>query len=206
MCGHVYDWTYIIKIYEDTKGQDNMNREEVLQVVRQNIKNENLVRHMLATEAIMRLLAKRFGENEEEWGLAGLLHDIDLELIGDDMNVHSKRSAAMAKQLGVSDEVCHAILCHNEAHGEPFQTLMDKALFCADPLTGLITAAALVRPEKKLSFVEAKSIRKRFKEKSFAAGANREQIAKCSDIGLELDDFIALGLEAMKSVAESLGL
>jgi len=83
---------------------------------------------------------------------------------------------------------------------------MDKALFCADPLTGLITAAALVRPEKKLSFVEAKSVRKRFKEKTFAAGANREQIAKCSELGLELDDFIALGLTAMQGAAESLGL
>jgi putative nucleotidyltransferase with HDIG domain len=183
-----------------------MNREEALAAVRQNIKNENLVKHMLATEAIMRALAKRFGENEEEWGLAGLLHDIDLEIIGDDMKIHSKRSAEMAKQLGANDTVCHAILCHNGRHGEPFQTMMDKALFCADPLTGLITAGALIRPEKKLAFVEAKSIRKRFKEKSFAAGANREQIAKCSDIGLDLDDFIALGLDAMKRVADSLGL
>jgi predicted hydrolase (HD superfamily) len=83
---------------------------------------------------------------------------------------------------------------------------MDKALFCADPLTGLITAAALVRPEKKLSFVEAKSVRKRFKEKTFAAGANREQIAKCSELGLELDDFIALGLAAMQGAAGNLGL
>jgi predicted hydrolase (HD superfamily) len=83
---------------------------------------------------------------------------------------------------------------------------MDKALFCADPLTGLITAGALVRPEKKLAFVEAKSIRKRFKEKSFAAGANREQIAKCSEINLDLDEFIALGLEAMQGAAENLGL
>ena len=183
-----------------------MNREEALAAVRQNIQNENLVKHMLATEAIMRALAKRFGENEEEWGLAGLLHDIDLGIIDGDMSTHSKRSAEMAKQLGASDAVCHAILCHNGAHGEPFQTLMDKALFCADPLTGLIIAAALVRPEKKLAFVEAKSVRKRFKEKSFAAGVNREQIAKCSDIGMELDDFIALGLEAMQGVADSLGL
>jgi putative nucleotidyltransferase with HDIG domain len=183
-----------------------MNRESALQSVRQNIKNENLVRHMLATEAIMRALAVRFNENADEWGLAGLLHDIDLELLGDDMSAHSKRSAEMAKQLGAADAVCHAILCHNGAHGEPFQTLMDKALFCADPLTGLITAAALVRPEKKLSFVEVKSVRKRFKEKTFAAGANREQIAKCSEIGMELDDFIALGLSAMQGAAESLGL
>jgi uncharacterized protein len=183
-----------------------MNRAEALIALRQNITNENLVKHMLATEAIMRALARRFGENEEEWGLAGLLHDIDLGIIGDDLSTHGKRGAEMTRQLGASDAVCHAIICHNEVHGEPFQTMMDKALFCADPLTGLITAAALVRPEKKLAFVEAKSVRKRFKEKSFAAGANREQISKCSNIGMELDDFIALGLAEMQSVADNLGL
>ena len=183
-----------------------MNREDALKAVRDSVKNENLIKHMLATEAIMRSLAKRFSENEDDWRLAGLLHDIDIEVTEGDMNIHSKRSAEMAKQLGVSDAVAHAILCHNEAHGTPFETMMDKALFCADPLTGLITAGALVRPDKKLAGLEAKSIRKRFKEKSFAAGANREQIAKCSDIGMELDDFIALGLEAMKGVADSLGL
>jgi putative nucleotidyltransferase with HDIG domain len=183
-----------------------MNREDALKAVRDSVKNENLVKHMLATEVIMRSLAKRFKENEDDWGLAGLLHDIDIEVTEGDMNIHSKRSAEMAKQLGVSDVVAHAILCHNEAHGTPFDTMMDKALFCADPLTGLITAGALVRPDKKLASLEAKSIRKRFKEKSFAAGANREQIARCSDIGVELDDFIALGLEAMKGVATELGL
>jgi predicted hydrolase (HD superfamily) len=122
------------------------------------------------------------------------------------MQVHSKRSAEMARQLGASDTICHAILCHNEAHGAPLNTMMDRALFCADPLTGLITAGALVRPDKKLAGVEAKSIKKRFKEKSFAAGASRENIAKCSEIGLELDDFIQIGLDAMKGVAGELGL
>ena len=145
-------------------------------------------------------------ENEDEWGLAGLLHDIDVELTHGDLKVHSKPGAEMAKQLGAGEAVCHAILVHNEAHGEPCMSLMDKALFCADPLTGLITAGALIRPDKKLASVEAKSIRKRFKEERFAAGANREQIAKCSDIGLELDAFIELGLEAMKGVAGDLGL
>ncbi len=183
-----------------------MDREAALKAVRDNVKNENLVKHMLATEAIMRALARRFNETEDEWGLAGLLHDIDVEVTNADMAVHSKQSAEMAKQLGANEAVCHAILVHNEAHGIACVSLMDKALFCADPLTGLITAGALVRPDKKLASVEAKSIRKRFKEKSFAAGANREQMAKCSDIGLELDAFIELGLEAMKGVAESLGL
>jgi putative nucleotidyltransferase with HDIG domain len=183
-----------------------MNREEALKAIRDSVKNENLVKHMLAAEAIMRALARRFGENEEEWGMAGLLHDIDVEITNADLAVHSKPGAEMAKQLGASETVCHAILVHNEAHGVPCTTLMDKALFCADPLTGLITAGALVRPDKKLANVEAKSIRKRFKEKSFAAGANREQIATCSGIGLELDAFIELGLEAMKGVAGDLGL
>jgi putative nucleotidyltransferase with HDIG domain len=183
-----------------------MNREESLEAIRENVKNENLVKHMIATEAIMRALAKKFGQDEEEWATAGLLHDIDVELTNADLKVHSKPAAEMAKKLGASDAACHAILTHNEAHGEPCISLMDKALFCADPLTGLITAGALVRPDKKLASVEPKSIRKRFKEKSFAAGANREQIAKCSDIGLELDAFIELGLEAMKGVAGELGL
>lgn len=183
-----------------------MDREFALKAVRYNVQNENLVKHMLAAEAIMRTLARRFKENENEWGLAGLLHDIDIEMTNGDMSVHSKPGAKMAKDLGASDTVCHAILVHNDKHGEPLVSLMDKALFCTDPLTGLITAGALIRPDKKLAGVEAKSIRKRFKEERFAAGANREQIAKCSEIGLELDEFIALGLDAMKSVADDLGL
>ena len=183
-----------------------MNREELLKAIRENVKNENMVKHMIATEAIMRALARKFAQDEEEWATAGLLHDIDVELTNADLKVHSKPAAEMAKKLGATDAACHAILTHNEAHGEPCVSLMDKALFCADPLTGLITAAALVRPDKKLASVEAKSVRKRFKEKSFAAGANREQIAKCSDIGLELDAFIELGLAAMQGVAGELGL
>jgi putative nucleotidyltransferase with HDIG domain len=183
-----------------------VTREEALDSVRANIENKNTLKHMLATEAIMRALAKRFGEDEEEWGLAGLLHDIDLELTEGDMSTHSRLGADLARELGASEAMAHAILCHNQAHGIPLETRLDKALYCADPLTGLITAAALVRPDKKLAGVEAKSVGKRFKEKSFAAGANREQIAKCSDLGLELDEFLVLGLEAMKKIAPQLGL
>ena len=183
-----------------------MTREEALDSVRANVENENLVKHMLATEAIMQVLARRLGEDEEEWGLTGLLHDIDVELTEGDMNSHSKLGADLVREMGASEAVAQAILCHNEAHGVPVETKLDKALFCADPLTGLITAATLVRPDKKLAGVEAKSVRKRFKEKSFAAGANRENIAKCSELGLELDTFIEVGLEAMKGVAGKLGL
>jgi len=161
---------------------------------------------MLATEAIMRALAKRLGEDEEEWGLTGLLHDIDMELTEGDMSTHSKLGADLVRELGASEAMANAILCHNEAHGVPRETKLDKALFCADPLTGLIIAAALVRPDKKLAGVEAKSVRKRFKEKSFAAGANREQIAECTELGLELDKFLELGLKALKGIADDLGL
>jgi putative nucleotidyltransferase with HDIG domain len=183
-----------------------MNRHEALESIRENVENENLVKHMLATEAIMRALAKHMGEDEHEWGLAGLLHDIDVELTEGDMSSHSKLGADIARDLGASEAIANAILCHNEAHGILPETKMEKALFCTDPLTGLITAAVLVRPDKKIENLEVMSVRKRFKEKSFAAGARREQIAKCSDIGLELDEFIAIGLEAMKGIAPQLGL
>ena len=183
-----------------------MTRKEVLDSVNENVENKNLVKHMLATEAIMRALAQRLGEDEEEWGLTGLLHDIDVELTGGDMSSHSKLGADLAKELGASEAMAHAILCHNEAHGVPRETKLDKALFCVDPLTGLITAAALVRPNKKLAGLEAKSVLKRFKEKSFAAGASREQIALCSEIGLELGEFVELGLKAMQEISSDLGL
>jgi len=183
-----------------------MTREEALDSVKANVENKNLVKHMLATEAIMHALAKRLGEDEEEWGLTGLLHDIDVELTEGDMNTHSRLGADLARELGASEAMAHTILCHNEAHGVPLETKLDKALFCADPLTGLIIAAALVRPDKKLAGLEANSVKKKFKEKSFAAGANREQIARCSEIRLELDEFIELGLKAMQEIAADLGL
>lgn len=183
-----------------------MERAEALDSIRANVENGNLIKHMLATEAIMRAIAGRFGEDDEEWGLAGLLHDIDVELTNNDMSSHSKLGADLARELGASESVAHAILAHNQRHGAPLETKLDKALFCTDPLTGLIVAAALVRPDKKLAGLEVSSIEKRFKEKSFAAGASREQIARCVDIGLELDEFIGLGLEAMKGIAADLGL
>ena len=183
-----------------------MIRKEALDSVKDNVENGNLIKHMLATEAIMRALAKRLGEDEEEWGLTGLLHDIDMELTEGNMSTHSKLGADLARELGAGEAMAHAILCHNETHGVPRETKLDKALFCVDPLTGLIVAAALVRPNKKLAGLKAKSVMKRFKEKSFAPGANREQISQCSQIELELGEFIELGLEAMQGIADDLGL
>ncbi len=183
-----------------------MTRKEALDSVKANIENKNLIKHMLATEAIMRALARRLGEDEEEWGLTGLLHDIDMELTGGDMSTHSRLGADLARELGASETMVHAILCHNEAHGVPLETKLDQALFCVDPLTGLIITAALVRPDKKLAGLEAKSVEKRFKEKSFAAGVNRQQISQCSQIEIELGEFIELGLKAMQEIAADLGL
>jgi len=179
------------------------NRDEILDSIHGNVQDKNMIKHMLATEAIMRALAKKLGEDEEEWGITGLIHDIDMELVEGDMSSHSKLGADIAQELGASEAMAHAILCHNEAHGVPRETKLDKALFCADPLSGLITAAALVRPDK-LSGLTTKSIIKRFREKSFAAGVNREQVAQCQEIGLELEEFISLGIDAMKGIASEL--
>ena len=183
-----------------------MTRDEALNSVRANVKNGNLIKHMLATEAIMRALARRFGEDEEEWGLTGLLHDIDIELVGDNFADHGRVGADLAAELGASPEVCHAIMCHNWTNGIPCVYMLDSALLCTDPLTGLVTAAALVRPDKKLAGLTVESLLKRFGERRFAAGASREQIAFCSAIGLDIDEFIGIGLEAMKGIAGDLGL
>jgi putative nucleotidyltransferase with HDIG domain len=181
------------------------NRDEILDSIHGNVQDKNMIKHMLATEAIMRALARKLGENEDEWGITGLIHDIDMELVEGDMRSHSKLGADIAQELGASETMAHAILCHNEAHGVPRETKLDKALFCADPLSGLITAAALVRPDK-LSGLTTKSVMKRFREKSFAAGVNREQVAQCQEIGLDLEEFIGLGIEAMKGISSQLEL
>jgi putative nucleotidyltransferase with HDIG domain len=183
-----------------------MTRDEALNSIKANVNNGNLIKHMVATEAIMRALARRLGEDEEEWGLTGLLHDIDIELIGDSLADHGRRGADLAAEQGVSPQVCHAIMCHNWTNGIPCETLLDSALLCTDPLTGLITAGALIRPDRKLSGLTVESLAKRFGERRFAAGASREQIAYCSAIGLDLDEFIGIGLEAMKGIAGDLGL
>ena len=183
-----------------------MDREVAVSSIQARVRNPNLVKHMLATEAIMAALARRLGQDEVEWGLTGLLHDIDVELTEHQPQSHSKVGADLVRQMGASEAVCHAVLCHNEAHGIPCEILLDKALFCVDPLTGLITAGALVRPDKSLSGVTVESLMKRFKEKRFAAGAKRENIASCEQIGIGLEEFVGLGLEAMQEIAPELGL
>lgn len=182
-----------------------IDRDKVVESVHTNIQDRNMLRHILAVEAIMRSLARRLGEDEEEWGLTGLAHDIDIELVKDDMSSHGRLAADIARELGASESMVHAILCHNEAQGVPLESRLDWALYCADPLSGLITAAALVRPDR-LSGLTTKSVMKRFREKSFAAGVNREQLAECRQIGLELEEFVGLGIEAMQGIASDLEL
>jgi len=183
-----------------------VKRHEALAAVEAKIKNRNLIKHMLATEAIMRSLARNLGQDVELWGLTGLLHDIDMEDCNGDMHIHSRMGADMVRDMGAGEAVASAILRHNEAHGLPAESDLDRALYCADALTGLITTTALVRPDKKLASVELKSIRKKYREKGFAAGVNREQIETCASLGLDLDRFIELGLDAMKEIAADLEL
>lgn len=183
-----------------------MNREEAYSLLKKHLKTKNLIKHSLAVEAVMRRLARRFGEDEEKWGLAGLLHDIDYDRTKDDPGRHSLEGAELLADQGLPGDVVYAVKVHNEAHGLPRKTLMDKALYSVDPLTGLIVAAALIKPEKKLSAIDVDFLKKKFGEKSFARGANRDIISACSEMGLELDEFLGLGLDAMQGISKEMGL
>jgi putative nucleotidyltransferase with HDIG domain len=183
-----------------------MDRTQALKLLQQNVKAENLFNHCLAVEAIMRGLARQLGEDEDKFALTGLLHDIDYDQTADDPQRHSAIGAAMLEQLGLAEDICYAVKVHNEAHGLPRLSVLDRALYAADPTSGFITAAALIRPDKDLAAVELKSLKKRFKEKSFARGANREAMASCSELGLDLDAFLEISLQSMKKIADELGL
>lgn len=182
------------------------SREEALALVEQHLTNRNLIKHSIAVEAIMRGLADRLNDDVELWGTVGLLHDLDYDLTAKDPSQHTLVGSRMLAEMGMRDDIVRAVLVHNEAHGEPRQTTMDRALYCADALSGLVTAAALIRPEKSLAPVTVEFIMRRFGEKSFARGANRDQIRTCSELGLELEEFVAVGLKAMQARADELGL
>lgn len=183
-----------------------MQRQEALQIVKARVKNQNLIKHMLALEAVMKALAQKLGQNEADWALAGLLHDADYEETKDKPELGGVVIANDLKNKGLSEEICHAIMAHNEATGTPRQSLMDKAIYAADTLTGLIVASALVLPSKKLADLTSDNVLNRFKEKSFARGARRESILACQAIGLSLEEFVALGLFAMQTISTDLGL
>ena len=178
-------------------------RDDALKLLRATVDNEHLVTHMLAVEAVMRALARRFGEDEDLWGLTGLLHDLDLGELGEDLTRHGERTAEMLDGQ-LPPEALQAIRVH--PYGVGRETKLDRALYFADPITGLITAGVLIRPSKSLLDMTVKSLKKKFKDKRFAAGANREQIQACSELGLELGDFMGLALDAMREIHEDLGL
>ncbi|MFZ5559482.1 MAG: HDIG domain-containing metalloprotein [Patescibacteria group bacterium] len=184
-----------------------MTREEGLKLVNEKIQNQNLVKHCLAVEVCMRDLAEKFGEDIEKWGLAGLLHDIDYEETKNEPDKHSLIGAEMLEKAGLDKEICEAVKTHNERHGIAPESKMAKALFSVDPLTGLIVAATLVLPSKKIADLTAENVINRFGEKSFAHGANREIISKCQELlGLSLEEFVKICLGAMKTIPDDLGL
>lgn len=183
-----------------------MKREDAYQLLQKKLKQKNLQKHCLAVEAVMRELAQELGADQQKWGLTGLLHDIDYQETSDNPDLHSQKGADYLKELGLSDEIVYAVRAHNPAHNLPLKTQLDKALYASDPLTGLIVAAALIHPEKKLSPLDTDFIMNRFGEKSFARGADREQIKTCSDLGLSLEEFVEIGLRAMQKNHQALGL
>ncbi len=185
---------------------DRMDREQALTELKARIKHNNLIKHSLAVESIMRKLASLFRENVEVWGLAGLLHDIDYERTADEPSMHSIIGADILENLGVEQEIIYAVKAHNPYHGIERKRKLDKALYCADPVSGLITAAALILPSKRLADVTAQFTMRKMSEKSFAKGANRDQIRSCSELGLSLENFIETSLMAMQEISDQLGL
>jgi putative nucleotidyltransferase with HDIG domain len=183
-----------------------MRREEALAIVREFIRNENLLRHMLAVEAAMRFYARKLGEDEDLWGNAGLLHDFDWE-IHPDLERHPQAGAPLLRERNVPEEIVHAVLAHADHTGVPRETRMEKALFACDELTGLITAVALVRPSRSLADLTAKSVKKKWKDRSFAAGASREEIERgAAEFGMELWEHVDNVILAMRPIAAELGL
>jgi putative nucleotidyltransferase with HDIG domain len=186
-----------------------MDREAALKIVREYTKNENLVKHMLAVEAAMRAYARRYGEDEDTWGVVGLLHDFDWEVHPDVApDGHPTAGAPLLRERGVPEEIIQSILSHaTEVTGVERATTMDRALYAVDELTGLITAVALVRPSRSLYDVDLAAIQKKWKDKAFARGAKREDIERgAADLGVPLDEHIAVVLKAMQGIARELGL
>ena len=183
-----------------------LTRKEAYNQLEKHVRNKNLLKHMLSVEAVMRGLAVHFGEDIEKWGLTGLLHDIDYDQTKDDPELHSLIAADMLTDIGFPEDIVYAVKVHNYTHGLPRMSLLDKALYAADPVSGFVVAGALVRPDKKLASVELEYLLKKFGEKAFARGADRDQIKTCSEIGLELEDFLSISLKSMQGIADEIEL
>jgi putative nucleotidyltransferase with HDIG domain len=183
-----------------------MQRTEALDIVHEYIKNENLFKHMLAVEAAMRFYAEKFNQDIELWGLVGLLHDFDWE-IHPTIEEHPIAGAPILRERGVPEVIVRAILSHADHTGYPRETLLQKALYACDEITGLITAVALVRPSRSLMDLKVKSVKKKWKDKHFAAGANREEMERgAEELEIELWEHVGNIIEAMRRIAPELGL
>ena len=181
-----------------------MDREAALALVREKAEKETTVRHLISVEGVMRALARHFGEDEHTWGLTGLFHDLDQDQTHDDIERHARVAAEWLREAGVEEPIVNGVLAH--AHPEHRTDLMSKAVVHADALSGLLVAAALVRPEKATG-MEVSSVKKKLKEKAFAPGVNRDEIrAAEQEIGMSLDDFIRAGIEGLQEVAAEIEL
>jgi len=183
-----------------------LNRDEAFQLFTEWNQNESLVKHGLAMEAALRAYARKFGEDEEKWGITGMLHDIDYER-HPTIEEHGKVGADLLRQHHYPDDVIHAVQAHNDYHQLPRNDLLSKTVFACDELTGLITATTLVRPNKSIIGLEAASVKKKMKDKAFARGVNREEILKGAEaLGVDLTEHITFVIGAMEASADALGL
>jgi putative nucleotidyltransferase with HDIG domain len=183
-----------------------MERDEALAIVHEFIQNQNLRRHMLAVEAAMRDYAKFFGEDPDEWGLVGLLHDFDWE-IHPSLESHPQDGIPILRERGVPEHILRCILSHADHTGVPRQTLMERALYACDEITGLIVAVALVRPSRSLHDLKSRSVRKKWKESRFAANVDRDQITRgAEELGVDLWEHVDRVIQSMRTIAEELGL
>jgi putative nucleotidyltransferase with HDIG domain len=183
-----------------------LTRDEALNLVRKNVTKRNVIYHMVAVEAIMRSVAKHFGEDEDRWGLVGILHDVDYEKTELTPEKHSLVAEEILKGV-VPDELVKAIKTHNFKYtGVTPETRMEKALIASDAISGLLVACALVMPSKKLADVKVETVAKKFKDKDFARGAERERILVCEEIGIPRERFFEITLDGLKNVAAEIGL
>ncbi len=182
-----------------------MNREEIINWIKEEIPNQNLVKHMLAAEIVMDKLAEKLNQDKELWSLAGLVHDIDLGRTEGDMKIHGQVGAEMLEEKGFQPEIIQAVKSHADKADR--STIMDYALWCIDPLTGFIVACVLINRKNTIDDIDVQFCLRRFGEKAFAKGANRQQISACQDLlGIKLDEFISLGLSSMQEIGDELGL
>ncbi len=183
-----------------------MNRNEAWAILCEYTRTEPLRKHALAVEAAMRAYARRYGGEEETWGIVGLLHDFDFEM-HPTPEEHPAKGAEILRRRGVPEEIVYAVLCHADHLGLERRTPMDRAIYAVDELTGFVIAVALVRPNKSIAEVDVAAVRKKMKDKGFARAVNREDITKGAEqLGVALDEHIAFVIESLKPVAKELGI